>query len=166
MTTVNPKSEETESYQKPPVPHERNVRKPIVLRLANDPKLAQFVNNNGPHTGCIVVKIKKALYGLKTSGLLWYLELHSTLVNLGFQRSNIDKCLYSRIVDGKVTYACVYVDDIFLAGNDGEFRNHAIRTIETRFKKISRQSFNNVLFVGMQITKDSDGNISVSQNPH
>ena len=129
------------------------------ILVANDPKLSQYVNNEG----CIIVKIKKALYGLKTSGLLWYLELHSTLIDLGFQRSTIDKCLYSRTVDGKVTLACIYVDDIFLAGNDDGFRSHAIRTIEARFKKISRQSLNNVLFVGMQITKDLDGDISVSQ---
>ena len=111
----------------------------------------------------IVVRLKKALYCLKSSGRLWYCSLNRTLLDLGLARSNLDKCLYYRKDGDKVTYALVYVDDILLAGNDPEFRTLVINGITSKFGKISRQPMNDVLYLGMQIMKTDAGDIEVSQ---
>ena len=95
--------------------------------------------------------------------MVLYIELNKTLLDLGFTRSTLDKCLYSHKVNGKIAYALVYVDDIFLVGNDKAYRESIINSIQAKFKKITRQPLNNVVFLGMQITKHEDGDISVSQ---
>ena len=134
------------------------------ILVANDPTLEQYREKHGHHIGSITVKLKKALYGLKSSGKLWYQELNQTLLDLGFTRSSLDKCLYFRKDGLKVTYALVYVDDIFLAGNDPVFRASVIEGIKSKFGKISRQPLNDVLYLGMQIQKQQNGDICVSQS--
>lgn len=39
-----------------------------------------------------VLLLKKAIYGLKESGMLWYKELRSTLIDIGFTQSMNDEC--------------------------------------------------------------------------
>ena len=51
-----------------------------------------------------------------------------------------------------------------IAGNDEEFRKRTIDHIETTFDKISRQPTNDVIFLGMHIKKNPNGDISVDQN--
>ncbi len=50
--------------------------------------------------------------------------LNQTLLDLGFSRSTLDKCLYFRNVGGED--ALVYVDDILLVGNDQVTRTSVI----------------------------------------
>ena len=114
--------------------------------------------------GTMVVRLKKALYGLKNSGILWYNTLNKVLLEAGFTRSQIDKCLYIRKEGDKVTYACIYVDDIMLAGNDQVFRSHVIACLETEFKGLTRQPLNDVSFLGLSIKKDADGDVIVDQH--
>ena len=73
-----------------------------------------------------VLKILKAVYGLKQSPRNWNQELHKLLTSLKFQQSQVDHCLYSlkvpRVVKGKTTgtsvvYLTVYVDDVALFGD-------------------------------------------------
>ena len=121
------------------------------ILIAGDPTLGRYRETQGHHIGSITVMLKKALYGLKSSGKLWYQELNQTLLDLGFTRSSLDKCLYFRKDGDKVTYALIYVDDIFIAGNDPVFRASVISSITSKFGKISRQPLNDVLYLGMQI---------------
>ena len=57
----------------------------ILVRM--DPNLSKFVGKGGS----MIVKLKKALYGLKSSGKLWYQLLSETLTKIGFTRSSMDK---------------------------------------------------------------------------
>ncbi|CAN0063760.1 unnamed protein product, partial [Heterosigma akashiwo] len=61
-----------------------------------------------------VWKLKKSLYGLKQSPRCWFANLHSTLREYGFTRSEYDGCIYMRKVSDAVTYVTIYVDDILL----------------------------------------------------
>ena len=73
-----------------------------------------------------VIKILKAVYGLKQSPRNWNQELHKLLVSLKFVQSQVDHCLYSlkvpKIANGKATgfsvvHLTVYVDDVALFGD-------------------------------------------------
>ena len=43
----------------------------------------------------IVYKLRKSLYGLKQSGRNWNKVLHEHLVGAGFDRNQVDHCIYS-----------------------------------------------------------------------
>ena len=44
----------------------------------------------------IVYKLRESLYGLKQSGRNWNKVLHEHLVGAGFDRNQVDHCIYSK----------------------------------------------------------------------
>ena len=61
----------------------------------------------------LVCRLDRAIYGLHQSGRMWYFELDSILVNLGFEKFQYVACAY-RYKDFIVLL--VYVDDIVVFG--------------------------------------------------
>ena len=49
-----------------------------------------------------VVRLNKALYGLKESGRLWYKLLSSTLIECGFEQGLVEQCVFRLILNGEV----------------------------------------------------------------
>jgi hypothetical protein len=69
-----------------------------------------------PVTGCIYVKLKKALYGLIESAKLFYMHLSGSLLSLGFIRNSYDQCVFNRMgKSGKQLTVCFHVDDLLCA---------------------------------------------------
>ena len=62
----------------------------------------------------IAVRLKKALYGCIQSALLWYSELSSTIVNMGFVKNPYDSCSFRRVCGDDECTILVYVDDLFI----------------------------------------------------
>ena len=65
-----------------------------------------------------VCKLKKALYGLKQAPKAWYGRIDSFLTRLGFTKSKVDPNLYMNIMDDEPIILLLYVDDLFLTGNE------------------------------------------------
>ena len=81
-----------------------------------DPKYTLYVRENGK----IIVKLKKALYGCIQSALLWYNELSSTLLDLGFIKNPYDQCVFKRTSANENTIILLYVDDLMITSNQKE----------------------------------------------
>ena len=67
-----------------------------------------------------VCKLRKSLYGLKQAGRVWNKTLQSVLLSMGFQQVQSDHGLYIFHKDGIRIFMPVFVDDITLAGKDGD----------------------------------------------
>ena len=65
-----------------------------------------------------VCKLKKALYGLKQAPRVWYARMDGFLHNLGFSKSIADSNLYFKAVHNHVLILVLYVDDLFLTGEE------------------------------------------------
>ena len=65
-----------------------------------------------------VCKLKKALYGLKQAHRAWYKRIEGFLMSLGFTKSKADSNLYYKVEDDGIMILLLYVDDLFLAGDD------------------------------------------------
>ena len=65
-----------------------------------------------------VCKLKKALYGLKQAPRAWYSRIDSYLTDLGFSRTTADENLHYKVVDGRPLILVLYVDDLFLTGDE------------------------------------------------
>jgi hypothetical protein len=65
-----------------------------------------------------VCRLKKALYGLKQAPRAWYGRIDSFLMSLGFTKSKADSNLYFKVVDGGPVILLLYVDDLFLTGDE------------------------------------------------
>jgi hypothetical protein len=68
--------------------------------------------------GSVIVELKKALYGLRQAGREWYELLAGFLTkDCGYVRSEIDKCLFTRVEGDIICHLAVYVDDILIISN-------------------------------------------------
>ena len=65
-----------------------------------------------------VCKLKKALYGLKQAPRAWYGRIDSFLTSMGFTKSKADPNLYLKVVEDEPVILLLYVDDLFLTGNE------------------------------------------------
>lgn len=76
-----------------------------------DPRFAAYVG----HTGTVVVRLNRALYGCVESAGLWFDLLQGVLIEYGFVGNRYDPCVMNR--DGaskKQTTTTVFVDDLLL----------------------------------------------------
>ncbi|KAL1205729.1 Retrovirus-related Pol polyprotein from transposon RE2 [Cardamine amara subsp. amara] len=65
-----------------------------------------------------VLKLRKAIYGLKQSPTAWYHKLSFTLTAKGFRRSEADHTLFTSQSAQGIVVVLVYVDDLIISGND------------------------------------------------
>ena len=74
----------------------------------------------GERTGN-VVKLDRALYGIKQAGHQWSAVLCQTSVDKnGMEQCRADPCVYRKIVEGVVKpILVVHVDDILVSGKEG-----------------------------------------------
>ena len=95
-----------------PVPPKVRIHFPALAEVvvACKPEWASFVREDGG----MVVELQKALYGLKESARLWYLQISGVLQQLGLRQSQADKCLFT----SESLSVCLYVDDMLLIGED------------------------------------------------
>lgn len=108
-----------------------------------------------------VYKLKKSLYGLKQSARLWNTTLHQLLSKIGFEQSDIDKCLYVLREHNKTCYLILHVDDLLFASDSEAFITSTASKISTKFelKDLGQASH----YLGIDIKRDSTGNFSLSQ---
>ena len=54
-----------------------------------------------------VCKLIKSLYGLKQAPKQWHAKFDSTIISFGFTVNNYDRCVYSKVVDGRCVVVCL-----------------------------------------------------------
>ncbi|WZY94094.1 hypothetical protein YC2023_066423 [Brassica napus] len=65
-----------------------------------------------------VLRLKKAIYGLKQSPRAWYRKLSTTLNGRGFRKSELDHTLFTLVGPSGIIVILVYVDDLIITGSD------------------------------------------------
>jgi hypothetical protein len=65
-----------------------------------------------------VCRLNKSLYGLKKAPRAWYDRIDSFLMSLGFTESKAYPNLYYKVEDSGPMILMLYVDDLFLTGDE------------------------------------------------
>ena len=65
-----------------------------------------------------VYKLLKSIYGLKQASMSWNLKFDETTKTYGFKQNIYEPCVYKLINNGSVVFVILYIDDIFLIGNE------------------------------------------------
>jgi hypothetical protein len=81
-----------------------------------------------------VLKLKKALYGLRQAPRAWNVKLDSCLLSLCYQKSKAEHGVYVRGTGEAKLVVGVYVDDLIITGHSG------INKFKTEMKKEFRMS--------------------------
>ena len=100
----------------------------------------------------LVWKLKTSLYGLKKSPRKWYQKFDTHILSLGFVRSKVDHCIYSKEEGGCFIYVALHVDDMLLIGNNMDAIKEVKKHLSSKFymKDISATNF----IMGMDIKRD------------
>ena len=101
-----------------------------------------------------VCKLKKALYGSKQTPRTWYGKMDSFLMSLGFTKSKAYSNLYFNVEDGRPAILLLFVDHLFLTGEE-ELITDARRRLATEFemKDLGMMHY----FLGMEVWQSEDG---------
>ena len=62
--------------------------------------------------------MKKDIYGLKQAPRAWYGRIDSFLMSMDFTKSKADPNLYYKVIEDELVILLLYVDDLFLTGNE------------------------------------------------
>jgi len=110
-----------------------------------------------------ILRLNKALYGLRQAPHLWHKAIDGFLISIGFVRSNADQNLYIRS-DGVLLL--LYVDDMLVAYADGSSE----RAIDVKNALMKQYQMSNLgpakRFLGLDITRLPDGSIVLSQQSY
>ena len=83
-----------------------------------------------------------------------YQKFDTYIQGLGFTRSKDDHCVYFKLIDDRVIYLVLYVDDMLLVGNDKEI----IQDLKTQlFSKFDMKDLGVENYIlGMEIKRDQE----------
>lgn len=110
-----------------------------------------------------VLRLVKALYGLRQAPRAWYTKLDASLLSLGFHRSASEHAVYMRGANARRLVVGVYVDDLVITGG-----NHSELD---QFKKEMRETFQMSdlgllrYYLGLEVSQTDEG-ITLSQGAY
>jgi hypothetical protein len=78
--------------------------------------------------------IKKALYGLRSSGARWHDRLFDTLTGMGFLPSKMDPDIWLRAKIDHYEYIAVYVDDLMIASREPQAIIDSLESAPNNYK--------------------------------
>ena len=113
----------------------------------------------------LVLRLNKALYGVKQAGRLWNQKLHGVLQKLGFSRMKSDASVYVYSRAGVRIIIPIFVDDITLAGKSLSDIKQVIQELSQHFKL--RDLGPTSYLLGLKVTRNrSAHSLSVSQHQY
>jgi hypothetical protein len=112
------------------------------------------------------IRLRKALYGGKSSGALYAKEIRGFLEGLGFKPTSVDETLFrlTRVKDGKVSTLLVslYVDDGACCTNDEELYQEFLTALKEKYDLSDSGDLD--WHLGIKFTQDhANGVISLDQ---
>lgn len=138
---------------------------PFIVRIIQKelPEVKIHVANNG----CAYAYIRKALYGLKESGRLFYEYQSKKLIENGFTKAASDPCLFHRREkDGKLSAIHVHVDDSLIASNELDKIEKTYRTIFREMKVQRSDNETPIKHLNTRIIQRKDFSIEVDQEDY
>jgi Reverse transcriptase (RNA-dependent DNA polymerase) len=113
----------------------------------------------------MVLRLVKAVYGMKQGGQMWYQDICATLEEMGYTHLESDHAVFIRVRDGTFSIIALYVDNISMASND----LNAIEQDKVKLKqKYQMTDLGDISWIlSMRITHDcKKGTIAVSQQQY
>jgi hypothetical protein len=110
-----------------------------------------------------VLRLNKALYGLRQAPRAWYSKLDESLIGLGFKRSESEHAVYLRGSGAHRLVVGVYVDDLIIAGG----HQIDIDVFKAEMQSTFKMSDLGLLryYLGLEVTQ-SEAGITVCQSAY
>jgi hypothetical protein len=134
---------------------------PVYMTI--DPKISQYVVNMFPELGdmleedgCLYTLLLKVMYGCIQASVLWYELIKSFILELGYECSKTDRCVFRKRVGNRIFILLLYVDDI-LAQVDKQEAERLRVHLKKRFREVQFEIGEKLSYLGMQINIKDEG---------
>jgi len=112
-----------------------------------------------------VLRLRKAVYGLRQAARQWFLELVKLMEQMGMWQCTADPCLFMADLDGERIFVLIYVDDILLIARKRAHLDATKDQIMAAFK--SRDIGQPTYFLGLHIDRaEGQTGLLVSQRQY
>jgi hypothetical protein len=118
--------------------------KHVILRTY--PELTKYVGKDG----VLHCKLLKALYGCVQASKLWYLKLSKFLESEGYEKCEVDPCIFRKIEGEMVHLLVVYIDDVLIIATEKEIKGLEESSIK-EFKWVTLDVGRVHSYLGMKI---------------
>lgn len=112
-----------------------------------------------------VLRLKKAIYGLKQSSRAWYRKVDDCLISMGYKRSKIESCLYTKNSNKSKTIVTLYVDDFFIFSDDVSETDNLKSVLASHFKLKDLGAVRQCLGMNVSVDK-ANGVVTLSQESY
>lgn len=102
-----------------------------------------------------VLRLRKALYGLRQAPRAWNAKLDDTLMSLGFQRSSSEHGVYTRSRGRGRLVVGVYVDDLIITGTSSDDINAFKKEMMSKFQMSDLGLL--TYYLGIEVSQSSSG---------
>ncbi|XP_024029725.1 uncharacterized protein LOC112094033 [Morus notabilis] len=107
------------------------------------------------HSGKLVCKLQKSIYGFKQASRQWYSKFSHSLLQFGFTQSKADYSLFTKGTGSSFLALLVYVDDIIITGPSKSNIDSLKQFLHSQFKLKDLGSLR--YFLGLEIAWSSTG---------
>ena len=97
----------------------------------------------------LYVRLKKALYGLLKSALLFYRKLWGDLARRGFELNPYDPCVANKVINGHQMTICWHVDDLFMSHQKTKVIQDFVDYLERIYGKLAVTIGEELDYLGM-----------------
>ena len=97
----------------------------------------------------LYVRLKKALYGLLKSALLFYRKLWGDLAHRGFELNPYDPCVANKMINGHQMTICWHVDDLFMSHKETKVIQDFVGYLECIYGKLAVTIGDEIDYLGM-----------------
>lgn len=111
-----------------------------------------------------VLRVLKALYGLKKSPRDWYECFHKFMTDLGFTRNRYDFCLYFRLIKNTAIYVLLFVDDLLICCKNMSVINVLKQKMFSRFKMKDLGKIKN--YIGIEVNYNIESHMLLNQTKY
>ena len=124
-----------------------------------DPSYRTFLDDRGG----VTVRLEKALYGCVESSSLWYENLRTTMLSLGYKRNEMDVCVFNKKNSkGVQCTVCVHVDDLLIMSSSNSMIKELTDGLEKRYGEISLKHGPVINYLGMVLDFTHAGEVKVT----
>ncbi|CAG4987165.1 unnamed protein product [Colias eurytheme] len=108
-----------------------------------------------------VLKLNRAIYGLKQSARAWNDRINDCLLKLNFVKSKLEPCLYTKKCKKEQVIVAIFVDDFFIFSNSSNMVKELKTNLMSKFKIKDLGQVKQCL--GMRVKMYENGCISLDQ---
>lgn len=116
--------------------------------------------------GTMIVKLRKALYGCIESAVLWYKELSTTLIRIGFTKNPYDDCSFVRKTSKGFDSILVYVDDLLLTSKSQDTLTVIADVLRAKYKEVTLKVGTEHDFLGIHWNFETPGQVQLSMKEY